>query len=1046
MLWIVGGLLAMFTIFGFFLAPSIIKSQLEKRASAALGRTVTVGRVRVNPFAASLTLENLDLRLKEGTGSFLGWDRMYVNAEPLLSLLGTWTVGEIELDGFHMTAVLKKDATFNFADIIERLNAATSAPTPAGPAKPLPAVRVSRLHVQGARLDFVDQSRARPFATTLGPVGFILTDFHTEVGEGAPYRFEAVTETGEKLAWSGTLSAAPLASVGELRLENIRLPKYVPYYADLMQADLTGGNLSLSGRYEAKFDGSSKVMKLIGGALRLRDLKLIERAGQLPLLDLPGIDIVGVNADALTLKGTVGSVALTGGHVRVRRESDGTINLLNLLLPPKNENGGGASSPDGSTSAPQSGRKAPPTPDPAKHALLPDFLIGEVVLKDFSVDLTDLAASRPAQLGLVDLQLSLKNVTLTDGAEMPLQLALGWAPAGSVKVTGTVAIKPELKATLQTEVTALALLPLSPYLEQFVNAHITQGVVSTRGTVQLAMTGGVPAITFDGGVSVEKLGLVDGANNEELAGFATLALTGLKAATAPQLTVSLAEVNVASPYARVLVNKDGTLNLAALAKTETAVPPVGSNVGGALRPDPASAAELSGHKAPPAAVPPAPLPKIEIAKVTITDGDFSLVDRSLEPNVRLAVTQFGGTIAGLSSENLARADVDLKAAVDGAGPIAITGKLDPLGTKKFVDLKVDFKNVDLLPFSPYSGKYAGYELTRGKLNVDVHAKLDDKQLDVANVITLNQFTFGPPVQSPDATKLPVRLGVALLKDTNGQIVIDVPMVGSIDDPSLRIGKVVLRVVGNLLTKAAVSPFALLGSMFGGGGDELAFQEFAPGGSDLQPAETAKLVTMRKALTNRPGLSLAIEGGYDGPADAYVLKRKKLATLVRNKIWDERHTTEPNIAPPAQLEILPEAHAAMMKRLFDEKFPPGSELGAPLPPAPVVTAAPAAPKKGFIRRVVAVFTPGDSPAKPVAAVAGPAATTAGGPTLEEMTGRLAETMVVTDDDLRALADARAQQVRDYFLNVGKITPDRLFLTSGNPAAKENKGPRAFLSLQ
>ena len=64
----------------------------------------------------------------------------------------------------------------------------------------------------------------------------------------------------------------------------------------------------------------------------------------------------------------------------------------------------------------------------------------------------------------------------------------------------------------------------------------------------------------------------------------------------------------------------------------------------------------------------------------------------------------------------------------------------------------------------------------------------------------------------------------------------------------------------------------------------------------------------------------------------------------------------------------------------------------------------------------------------------------------MTGRLAETMVVTDDDLRALADARAQQVRDYFLNVGKVATDRLFLSSGNPAAKENKGPRVFLSLQ
>ena len=156
-----------------------------------------------------------------------------------------------------------------------------------------------------------------------------------------------------------------------------------------------------------------------------------------------------------------------------------------------------------------------------------------MVVKDFAADVSDLAAPRPAQLGLTGLQLSVKNVTLADGAEMPLQLALNWTPVGTVKVAGTVVIKPELKADLKTDVAGLSLLLVSPYLEQFVNARITQGTVSTSGAVQVTMAGGTPAITFEGGVSVEKLGLVDGVNNEELAGFAALTLSGLKAATAP---------------------------------------------------------------------------------------------------------------------------------------------------------------------------------------------------------------------------------------------------------------------------------------------------------------------------------------------------------------------------------------------------------------------------------------------------------------------------------------------------------------------------------
>jgi len=1023
-LGIAGGVLVLYTIAGFFIAPMIVKSQLERRATAALGRTVTVGQVRVNPYAMSVTFENLDVRLKDGAGSFLGWRRLHVNADPLASLFGTWTLRDVELDGFHATAILRQDGTFNFADIVERLTAAAEAsPEAVASAKPPPAVKIGRLAVTQARLDFADESRSRPFATAFGPVGFTLTEFHTAVERGAPYRFEAVTETGEKFAWSGTLSVAPLASAGELRLENIELPKYAAYYADRVQAEVVDGRLSVSGRYEARFDGDNRVLKLAGGGVRMRGLKVVERTGAQPLLDLPALDVTGITADAVVLKAGVEAVTLAGGRVSVRRDHDGSINLLKALLP--------AVSTEGKAVAQASGPSAvPATPNSAPAASLPEFRIGEVTVKDLAVDVADLAAPRPVQLGLNGIQLSVKNVTLADGAEMPLSLAFAWTPAGTVTLTGSVSIKPEPRATLQADVTGLALLPLSPYLEQFANVHLTQGAVSTAGAVTLALGGGMPAATFEGGVTADRLGVVDAARNEELAGFALLTLDGLKVATAPQVSVAVDEVNLGSPYARLLVNKDGTLNLATVTKAT------------------ASAAGTAGPAAATAAAVAAAEPKIAVSRVVIAGGDFSFTDRSLDPSVRMAVTQFGGTIAGLSSENLARADVDLKATVNGVGPVAIAGRLDPLGTKKFVDLKVDFRNVDLLPLSPYSGKYAGYELARGQLNLDVKAKLDDRRLDATNVITLNQFTFGAPVASPDATSLPVRLGVALLKDTEGRIVIDVPMAGSLDDPEFRIGKVVLRVVGNLLTKAAVSPFALLGSMFGGGGDELAFQEFTPGGRDLLPAEQAKLVTMTKALTNRPGLSLGIEGGYDGPADTHALRRQKLDALVRSRLWEERRAGDPNIPPPEQLSITPDEQAALVKRLFNEKFPPGTEFGAPLPPAPAVAAAPTPAKRTLFRRVVDALTrsgPTAADAATPTATASPAEDETAGPSLDEMTGRLAGTMEVTEDDLRALADARAQRVRAYFLTEGGIAADRLFLTHAKEP-KENKGPRVFLSLQ
>lgn len=1000
-LLIAGGLIALFTVTGFFILPPILKAQLEKRISTALGRTTTVQKVRVNPYAMSVTLEGVDVRLKDGTGSFLGWNRLYVNFDALASIWRAWTLGEVELDGFHVSAELKADGTFNFADIIERLEALRSS-SPSVAAEPGRPIRVGALRVKEARLDFSDRQPKRPFVTSLGPVSFALTEFTTAPAPGAPYRFEAVTEAGERLAWSGTLAMEPLQSRGSFEIANLTLKKYTPYLEEKIQADVTDGRLSLRGDYEASLGQGGRVLKLTGGELQLRDLKVAERGQSDPVVDIPVLDIVDVEADAVAMQATVGRVVLSGGHLVVRREKDGALNLLTMLQAPE-------TAPVAAATAAQP---------------LPQFTVGEVAVKDLRVDLTDLAAPRPARLGLSGVDFSLRNLTLAEGVTMPLQLALNWAPQGAVKVAGQVAIRPELKVELQTDVAGLEIRPLSPYLEALINARVTQGALTSTGAVRVDWVNGAPAVTFDGGVSVEKFSLVDGVRNEELAGFAALALDGLKVTTAPQLTAKLAEVKITAPYARVRVHGDKSVNLAALAKVQ----PVAN--------EPSASATPAAD----------PAPHIEIGRVVVSEGDFSLSDESVEPQVRTAITRFGGTVVGLSSENLTRAEVDLQAAVDGAGPIAISGKLDPLGARKSVDLKVDFKNVDLLPLSPYSGKYAGYELARGKLALDVTVKVDDRKVSAANVITLNQFTFGAPVPSPDATKLPVRLGVALLKDTNGQIVIDVPVEGSLDDPSFRVGRVVMRVIVNLLTKAAVSPFALLGSMFGGGGEELAYQEFTPGMSALQESEVKKLETMVKALANRPGLSLAIEGGYDAPADTHALKQQKLAALVRSRVWEQRRAEDPSLPPPDQLEITAEAQAAMVKILFDEKFPPGTEFGAPLPPAPVVAAAPVAAKRSLYRRVVSVFTrkaPVAESAKPVVL---PADVPAAGPSPKEMSGRLAEAMEISDNELRALAAARAQRVRDYFAGVGGVAAERLFLASGQVGAKENKGPRVFLTLQ
>jgi hypothetical protein len=1032
-LLVLGSLIALYTLVGFFVLPLVVKSQLQSRGSAMLGRTVTLEKARVNPFALSVTLEHLDVREKDGKQSFLGWDRLYVNFEALASVTGSWVLGDIELDGFHARVNIDEKGAFNFSDITKALGLDAPAPknaavTPSEPGRPL---YVKHLAVSKMKLDFSDHSRKTPFVTTIGPATFTLDEFRTAGSLGAPSHFEAFTESGEKVVWDGTVAADPVSSKGHFVLSKIVLKKYSPYFETLVQADLKDGLLSFEGRYEANLDPKQRVIKLLDAHLLVEKIAVTERKTGLVALELPRVEVSGIEADAVAMKATVKSATVSGGHAAVQRAKDGTINLLAMLTPEP-------------APAPAPVAPALSTPAaPAAASALPQVSLGEFSIADFKVDITDASASPSAKLALNQIRLSVKDLCFADGAKMPLSLSFDWAPKGSVRIEGSFGFKPELGAELDTQVVGFAILPLSSYVEEFLNVRVTQGAVNTANHVSLLMKDGNPALVFSGDVSVDNFALVDARQKERLAGFTKLEIKGIKAATAPELAVSLDEISLAAPYAEVRMKRDGTLNLAGLVKT---------------------AAPAAAIPAPVPANTPAVLPNISVGRVVLSDGNFHFTDRSIEPNVNTRINRFGGTVSGISTKNMAKADVALRGFVDDAGPISIMGKVDLLGANRFADIKIDFKNVDLLPLSPYSGKYAGFELAHGKLIVDSKISLQGEKLNTVNVVTLDHFTFGEASHSKDATGLPVRLGVALLKDINGKIVIDLPVQGSLNDPSFKVGKVVMRVIVNLLTKAAVSPFSLIGSMFGGGGDELAFQEFSPGTNVPLASEKSKMDTLVKALNNRPGLSLAIEGSYDVAADTASLKRKRLERTIRLQIWDERHALDPNTLPPEAMEISSEEHAAMLKKLFDAKFSTIGTSGVSSQTAPAeapaaIAAAPApTPRKNFFQRLYTRIFRSKVSASQVSVAhnkkSGSSNITAPGAqqtlpvlSLEDMTTRLADTMKVGENELRALANERAQWVRDYFVNTGHVDPNRLFLSGSKAAAKTTgKGPRVEMSLQ
>jgi hypothetical protein len=379
--------------------------------------------------------------------------------------------------------------------------------------------------------------------------------------------------------------------------------------------------------------------------------------------------------------------------------------------------------------------------------------------------------------------------------------------------------------------------------------------------------------------------------------------------------------------------------------------------------------------------------------------------------------------------------------------------LNPFPATMFVDLVITNANTQLTPLTGYTEKYVGHPLNKGRLNTSLRYHIEGKELKAENKIQIEQFTLGPRNNSPDATTVPVKLGVALLKDSEGRIQLDVPISGRLDDPEFSLGPIVLKVIVNIIIKAAASPFKLLGSLVGGAGDELSFIEFKPGTTNVVEGELDKLGKLAAALAKRPALNLEIEGAMDPGGDRQALAQQKLGEQFKATRLQE--LTAKGRAPESveTFQLEPEERDRLLRTAFVEQFGTNiaeiiqTNLTRLTATNQTAAVAPPKPERSLLQRVTGIFgggSAGSSKAEKRLSKADREAL--GQATPELMEGLLAEKVTVTDEELRQLMTVRARWVQDWFLENGHVTADRLFLVTPKPVEAGYQGQtRVNLSL-
>ena len=816
-------LLILYAVVGFWGLPYLIKSKFPELVKEHMNREGSIQDVSINPFLFKVSLKGLEI--KETTGNkFVAFDELFVDFETSSIFKSAVTFDAIRLTGLFVEVDVLKNGKFNFDDLIQP-GEEKEEPKPEDEDEgPFP-VLISKLDIQRGVVVFKDLSLKTPFHTSIEPIDLSIKNFSTHLDSDSGYQFSAEFEEGGKIDWKGHINVTPLHSDGRIQLAGFRPVLIWKYIQDQVKFKFTDGTYELDAEYKFAMAGGEPQLEIMNGNYKLKNFKLSEKGEDQPVIDIPLVAINDIDVDLAKQLVTIKSVSSQNAKIETWVMESGDLNYQELFA-----------AKDSGT--PKSASSSAGTDDSTGKPWL--IKIQHIVLKDYGVNFQDRSLATPMTLNFSPLTLTLDNFSSDLKGKLPLTINSAVNETGHLKVAGTLGLNP-IATDVDLDI-KLNLPDFQPYIDPVTRFGFGSGEANVKGKVDFKLDQqSNPQLAFNGAASIDKFVGQDKIEKNKLFDWNVLRFDGVDFNLDP-MVVNITEVTADQAFVRFIINPDGSTNIS---KVFAATPEAGDGEQ-KVEPEGDSSAGEGADAV------------VKIDTVTIKNMSAMFADNSLKPKFATGLTRLNGTVKGLSTDKKSRASVNLKGRADKTAPLRIKGRMNVFSPDGYTDIAMNFKNLNLTTLTPYSGKFAGRKIEKGKMSMDLKYKLNRRKLNAENKIVLDQLTLGDEVDSPDAVSLPLSLAIALLKDRNGVINIDLPLKGSLDDPEFSIWGLVGDVLLNLMTKIVTSPFAALGSLIEGG-EEMGDVAFVSGQAELSEDQKAKLGQVIEALSQRPALRLEIEG-------------------------------------------------------------------------------------------------------------------------------------------------------------------------------------------
>ena len=392
------------------------------------------------------------------------------------------------------------------------------------------------------------------------------------------------------------------------------------------------------------------------------------------------------------------------------------------------------------------------------------------------------------------------------------------------------------------------------YAKPFLEADLASGQLESSAEISYAKD-----IKADAKVSIKDIRL-NGKKTEKLISFKSLDLEKISFA---KNDLAISGVSLNSPFIKAHLSKDRKFNLSQIVKEDK------NKAKTEAKPESKKAASKKDDEL-----------KFSVKNFSLKNGEVDFSDASLFMPFATTISKLNGKLSDIDKKRPSSGE--FQGVVGKNGFSKITAKLFPFELKQNTEIKLDFKDIDLVDVTPYSGQFVGYKIKKGKLNLNLKYSVADSKLNGSNFINFDTLTLGEKVESKDAVNLPLSLAISILSDENNQINIDLPVEGNLDDPDFKYGGVIWAAVKKLFADITLAPFRFLGNALGLGGKDLSSIDFLAGSSELISSEAAKIGDFIKITSEKPKMSLSITPTYS-EIDVLYFKDKRLEQKINQLI-------------------------------------------------------------------------------------------------------------------------------------------------------------------